>query len=113
MVVAAFFWSLLLSLQGYNTPELSSAVVTSARCDLGEEGTVMGLVTIRQEQGATLATYDLKLSGLVVNQAHGVHVHQYGDLSDMCSGTGSMFNGNGKNFKTLLPCLVILGGFVL
>ena len=70
----------------------------------------MGLVTIRQEQGATLATYHLKLSGLAVNQAHGVHVHQYGDLSDMCSGTGSMFNGNGKNFKNLLPwntlCLV-------
>ena len=36
--------------------------------------------------------FSLDLSGLTPNMMHGFHIHQNGDLSDNCKGTGGHYN---------------------
>ncbi|KAJ7134689.1 Cu/Zn superoxide dismutase [Mycena epipterygia] len=71
------------------------ALVTKAVVVLKGDSKVTGTVTFEQKNGVTTVTGDLK--NLDPLASRGFHIHQFGDVSDGCSSTGSHFNPYAKN----------------
>ncbi|XP_064627538.1 superoxide dismutase [Cu-Zn]-like [Lineus longissimus] len=65
--------------------------MTTAKCVL--EGEVKGTITFVQNAGEV--TVSGEVTGLSPGN-HGFHVHQFGDYSTGCTGTGGHFNPHGK-----------------
>lgn len=80
----------------------SKVVVTEGKCNmrLHNNGTVIGVVTIKQEIGSRKTNISISLkSDKLRDGKHGFHVHQYGVLSpgDDCVSTGGHYNPKGHD----------------
>jgi Cu-Zn family superoxide dismutase len=77
---------------------LSKEPGRSAICLLKPEDNsgVRGIVTMHQKNILYPVYYEFTVGGLGLETYHGVHIHEYGDLTEGCKSAGKHFNPNQK-----------------
>lgn len=70
----------------------------SALCILHPDGGsgVKGIVTMHQSSPLHPVYYEFAVGGLGALAHHGVHIHEFGDLTEGCKSAGPHFNPDGK-----------------
>ena len=77
-----------------NSEALKANTKRSALCILFPENNseVTGLVSFHQEDFSSKTKIVANVSGLQPNSLHGIHIHQWGDLTQGCKSAGPHFN---------------------
>jgi Cu-Zn family superoxide dismutase len=58
---------------------------------------VRGVVSFSQDSILSPTKVCCSVKGLNPNAKHGIHVHEFGDLTDGCTTAGPHYNPHGKN----------------
>jgi superoxide dismutase, Cu-Zn family len=65
-------------------------VVQGFRSDSGQNISVKGVIYLEQKD--LLTTISGKITGLIPNQLHAIHIHEFGDLTDGCTSACAHYN---------------------